>query len=113
VTDEYKSWISYVAEHLDEVETEASGNAELAEFTVCRLKTEPLILSDNLVEPCCKCFRLVQLRPNAPKRPKRICDECIKPIIAAGRKKGEEVRMVITENTRDDVARFLRKKRFS
>jgi hypothetical protein len=52
------------------------ATAEAADFVVCARRSDPPILADNVFDTCAACGAEVQLRPTAPKRPKRICLEC-------------------------------------
>lgn len=47
------------------------------DFVVCVLADLGLMLPDNVYDFCCKCDRKVQLRPDVPRGPKRICYDCI------------------------------------
>lgn len=85
------------------------GDAEQVDVVVCRLVTDPLIEPDNLVGNCMKCFRMVQFRPYAPKKPPRLCDECAVPEMSK-RAAENDLKMVVTERTLDDIAKFLVKK---
>lgn len=105
---EYDRLVEFMADKFDEIEVE-KGDGEHADFVLCRLATTPLIEPDNLVATCSKCFRMVQFRPHAPKKPPRICDECAAPEMAARAKKGE-LEMIITENTAKDLLSILAKK---
>jgi len=109
MNDDYKSWVSFLAESHEKLEIAKPGDGEEFEFVICRLVTVPLLMPDNLVATCSKCFRLVQFRPHAPKKPRRMCDECARPEIEE-RRKTEDVKFMITENTATDLARFFRKK---
>jgi hypothetical protein len=51
--------------------------AEKAAYVVCILWSSDHYFLDNIMDTCCRCFRAVQLRPHAPKKPKRICMECV------------------------------------
>jgi hypothetical protein len=111
MSDEYKSWVSYLAESHEKLEVAKVGDGEDFDVVVCRLAPHgvPLLFPDNLVEPCSKCFRTVQFRPHAPKKPRRVCDECIRPEIEE-RRKTEDVKFMVTENTARDLALFFRTK---
>jgi hypothetical protein len=50
--------------------------AEKMEYIICLRETFPLMLSDNIIDICVFCGARVQVRPNAPKFPKRCCNEC-------------------------------------
>lgn len=109
MSDEYKSWVSYLAGSNEKLEVAKPGDGEDVDVVVCRLITDPLMFPDNLVAPCSKCFRLVQFRPHAPKKPQRICDECIRPELEE-RRKTDEVKFMITKNTAIDLALYFHKK---
>lgn len=108
---EYDDWIKYLSEHPDEIEIVDENFGEQAAIVVCRLATSPLMMPDNLVATCTKCFRMVQFRPHAPKTPPKVCDECASKEIAVARKAGDTVNHIITDNTALDVAYYARKKR--
>ena len=74
-------------------------NAEDADVLICCLITNPLILPDNLVGHCSTCYRRIQFRPNVPKTPRKVCEECA-PVITADDK------YIVTEKTTDDLAEF-------
>lgn len=105
----YDKMVQFAADNFDQIEVEV-GDGEHADFVLCRLATDPLIMPDNLVSNCSKCFRLVQFRPHSPKTPPRICDECAAPEMAKRAKAGE-LEMIMTEKTAMDVAWLLAKKR--
>lgn len=105
--EDYERWVKYLADAAVDVEVVGQGEGEECDVVVCRLKTEPLLLPDNVVAPCAKCFRLVQFRPHAPKRPAKWCDECTAKQIA---KDGGDHQVTITEKTAADVAEYYRKR---
>lgn len=110
MSDEYKSWVTFLAEAHEKLEVDHSGDGgEHADVLVCRLITVPLLMPDNVTGLCSKCFRMVQFRPHAPKKPRRVCDECVRPEIEE-RRKADGVKFMITENTAIDIALFFRKK---
>ena len=110
MSDEYKSWVNYLAEVHEKLEVDHSGHdGEEADVLVCRLISDPLLFPDNLVASCSACFRMVQFRPHAPRKPRRICDECVRPEIEE-RRKTEGVKFMVTENTARDIALFFHKK---
>jgi hypothetical protein len=83
--------------------------AEMADAVVCMRLTQPLLLPDNLIDLCSKCGEAIQHRPHVPKRPPKICNQCIIPIANAHAKKDDLVTMV-TPKTAAEVAAYLRKK---
>jgi hypothetical protein len=85
-------------------------DAEDAAVVVCRRLTQPLLMPDNLIDLCSKCKEAIQHRPDAPKRPAKICDDCALPILEAEYAKGELVTK-ITPKTAIEFAEFLAKKR--
>lgn len=105
----YDKFVEFMAERLGQVEIEDS-DGEHADIVVCRLVTSPLLEPDNLVANCMKCFRMVQFRPYAPKKPPRLCDECAAPEMAK-RAKNDELTMFITPRTASDVLAAIVKKR--
>ena len=88
---------------------EDPDDAETADAIVCRRLTQPLLMSDNLIDLCSKCGEAIQHRPHVPKRPPKICDECARPIIEAKAAKGELVTL-LTPKTADELADFFEKK---
>lgn len=54
---------------------------ENADYMICCLETEdPKAFNDNIRTKCCECKRTIIHRPEAPKRPKKICLPCVKLI---------------------------------
>lgn len=103
---DYDYWVKHFASNLDSVEV--ADNAEQADVVICRLVTNPLLMSDNLVDKCSTCARMVQFRPHAPKEPRKLCDECgAKEIV----KQDGDVSYMVTQNTMNDIARFVRMKK--
>lgn len=112
--DVYKSWIEYLAAQDEEISiVEPDTEPDNIDVIVCRLAPGgvKLMMPDNLLGHCSKCFRMVQFRPHAPKLPRRICDECIRSEIDQRRKEGEEVKFSITPNTALDLAVIYAKKK--
>lgn len=113
----YRDWVEHIARGTDKLEVAKPGDGERCDVLVCRLAPQgaPLLLPDNLVTSCSKCFRMVQFRPHAPKRPRRICDECIHAEIAAHREADvdNDITFMITEHTAADVAAYFKKKGLS
>lgn len=105
---EYDRLVEFLSGRLDQIEVE-DGDGERADFVLCRLATSPLIMPDNLVANCSKCFRLVQFRPHSPKKPPRICDECAAPEMEKRAKKGD-LEMIVTPKTASDVLALVIKK---
>lgn len=113
---EYMSWVEFMAkvDGKHDVEVVKPARAALADVVVCRLAPsgEKLLMPDNLLGHCPKCFRMIQFRPDVPKLVPRICDECMRPEIAK-RAQTEEVTFYITENTARDLEDFKRRKKLS
>ena len=65
-----------------------SDDIEDAEHIVCLRVTSPLLMPDNVVEVCRKCFKAIQCRPNLPKGIKKICLACACPDMEAATAKG-------------------------
>lgn len=108
----YQRWLNIFAHGTETLELAGPGDAsEGANIVVCRLVTTPLLLPDNLVGPCSKCFRMLQFRPHVPKTPPRMCDECAEVEIEKQRAAGEEVSFMVTQNTLDDIAAMVPKKK--
>lgn len=51
--------------------------AEACNWLVCSRLTSPLLMPDNLIDVCAVCGELVQHRPHAPVRPKKVCGDCV------------------------------------
>ena len=51
-------------------------DAEIADMVVCRRLTDPLLEPDNHVGFCTRCRSGIQHRPDAPKFPPKVCDDC-------------------------------------
>ena len=106
----YSEWVEFLAKHPDKVDVVEDGDAaEIADVVICRLVTSPLMMPDNLVGHCSKCFRMVQFRPYAPKTPMRVCDECAGQMFKK-EMKDKDFKSFITPNTMRDVQDYLRKK---
>jgi len=85
-------------------------DGEDCDYVVCIRATNPLALPDNLVSTCCKCGCTIQYRPHAPKTPAKICWECAIPEMDDSF--GEnDLRVMITPKTAEEVAAYLQKKR--
>lgn len=59
--------------------------AEDSDFVVCVLASEPTPFIDNLTGVCVDCGQAVQFRPHAPKRPPKICLQCMLDRVQGGR----------------------------
>lgn len=83
------------------------------DFIVCAPAPDnmPLILPGNVMDWCVKCGCKVQHRPNLPPGPKHICSPCALPDVQEQLAKGEEVTMLITPKTVEEVNEYLRKQR--
>jgi hypothetical protein len=88
---------------------DSDDEAEAADGLVCMRLTSPLLMPDNLIDLCSRCGEAIQLRPDAPKRPPKICAVCAGPIVEAEAAKGELVTM-ITPTAAAEVAAIIRKK---
>lgn len=75
------------------------------------LDNEPLLLPDNVMDWCAKCGCKVQLRPQVPPGPERICFPCAVPELKKQMAKGEDVTLMITPKTVQEVKAYLRKQR--
>jgi hypothetical protein len=51
--------------------------AEKADFVVCMPWGTPSPFDDNLKGTCCECGITVMYRWHAPRKPKKICLECV------------------------------------
>lgn len=111
MTKAYDDWMKYLYDHRDEVKVVDENFGEDASMVVCRLVSEPLLMKDNLLGTCTKCFRMVQFRPHAPKTPPKMCDKCASKQIAASREAGDTITHIVTDNTALDLAYYAKKKR--
>jgi hypothetical protein len=82
-------------------------DAECADVVVCRRLTQPLLMPDNHIDICSKCGEAIQHRPHVPKRPPKVCDLCA---VAIMEKEKDELVVMITPKTAEEVAEWLRKK---
>lgn len=115
MSNPYEGWLSYLISAKEQLEVVDSSGRVDASVVVCRLapQGERLILPDNLVGHCSKCFRLIQYRPHVPSEPVKMCDECIMPEIERQKKAGEDVKFMITKNTARDLVDFAKRKKLS
>ena len=77
-----------------------SDEAERADAVVCIRLTSPLMMPDNVIDLCSRCGEAIQHRPSAPKRPPKVCDVCIGPLIDASAAKGEDFRSIFSRRAR-------------
>lgn len=66
-----------ITDLLSKIKVVSDDEAEACAYVVCVLATAQTPFDDNELGTCCKCQRAVQFRPHAPKKPPRICMECI------------------------------------
>jgi hypothetical protein len=59
------------------IEVVSDEDAEKVDYLVCIPLGVPSLFTDNLKGVCCKCGVDVQYRWHAPRKPKRICIDCI------------------------------------
>lgn len=85
------------------------GDGQDADFIVCSLLSDPLILPDNIISTCCKCWKLIQHRPHVPKHLRTVCMGCMIPDLNKEAAKGD-LQVVITPETAKDLAVYFRKK---
>lgn len=76
------------------------------DYCVCAPAKEgkPLIFPDNIMDFCVVCGCKVQLRPNVPPGPKRICYGCAK-----AQMKDEDVTVMITPKTVAEIKEWIKK----
>jgi hypothetical protein len=86
------------------------SEAEAADVVVCIELTQPLAFPDNIIDICSKCGRPIQYRPNAPKRPPKVCLPCVQPKLNRLAKKGELQVMITRKTEREVKAHIARKK---
>lgn len=85
------------------------SDGEEAEYLICVRLTQPLTLPDNLIDLCCKCGEAIQHRPHVPKRPKKVCMDCMMPDVERQARSGE-LQAQMTPESAAEFAEFLRKK---
>lgn len=88
----------------------SQDEAEECEYVVCVPATDPLHFPDNVVATCCQCSVAIQHRPHIPKTPKLICLECVLPEYQEAKERGEDIGILVTPQTRDEVMAHLSKK---
>jgi hypothetical protein len=67
---------------------------EHVQFVVCRrISGRFLTLQGSEREICSKCEHPIWVKANSPKKPARICDECMADLVVAAEKSGDEVEM--------------------
>ena len=102
--DPLESNLQLLADNIDSIEI--ADDPEEADILVCSLVTKPLMLPDNLVAHCSKCFRLVQHRPHIPRMPQKLCTDCATKAIT----KDVDARLFITQQSLDEIVSEIRKK---
>src|SRR6266705_700247 len=93
----------------NEVVISSVEEAEDCEYVVCLPISSPLKCPDNLISNCCKCDCLIQHRPNVPRRPPKICWPCVEPDLDREAEKNN-LGIMITQKTADEVLEYIRKK---
>jgi hypothetical protein len=83
--------------------------AEIADAMICIAITDPLIFPDNEIASCADCGKLLQHRPNAPKKPKKVCISCISPLLEEEAKNGNLTTM-FTQKTLSEVIDYVNRK---
>lgn len=63
----------------------SDAEAEAASYVVCLRLGSPTRFRDNEVGACSHCGTAVIFRPHMPKKPPRICIECVKDLARGGR----------------------------
>jgi hypothetical protein len=53
------------------------AEAETFDATVCMPWSDPPILPDNVRGSCAHCGIALQFRPDAPRRPIKVCPKCV------------------------------------
>lgn len=69
---------------LEQVQIVSDDEAEQSDFVVCVPADWPTPFSDNLTTTCHDCGCAVVHRPYAPKRPPKICLNCVTARINGG-----------------------------
>ena len=64
-------------EFMKKVKVVSDAEAEEVDFVVCMPADTPSPFTDNLTGFCCECGIKVIYRWHAPRKPKRICMECM------------------------------------
>ncbi len=54
------------------------SDLETAAFIACPRVTAPLIQADHTTGPCADCGDLLQWRPSLPKKPRKVCTDCLR-----------------------------------
>ncbi len=54
------------------------SDLETAAFIACARVTAPLIQADHTTGPCADCGDLLQWRSSLPKRPRKVCTDCLR-----------------------------------
>ena len=68
-------------------------------------------MPDNLTGTCSKCGCGVQYRPTSPKKPPKLCWNCMVIEAAKAREDGDDNAYMITPKTFEEVAEYLAKKK--
>lgn len=88
---------------------EINDNTDEAGIFVGVRLTNPMYLPDNVVEPCSRCFHMVQHRPDVAKHLKIICWECAGPEIIE-LFENDELNVRVTSHHRAEFLTYLKKK---
>jgi hypothetical protein len=59
----------------------STEQAEQCDIMICREWTMPLLLPDNQCGQCAVCGHFVQHRPDAPRKPMKVCMGCAPAVI--------------------------------
>ncbi len=63
----------------------SEAEAEECDAVVCVLKSQPSIFADDVFAPCAHCGVELRHRPHAPKRPPKLCFDCVLDASRGGR----------------------------
>lgn len=88
------------------------GDGENATYVVCVPASTPAHFDDDVIAECCECGQKVRHRPHVPKKPKRICTDCISQQFGslANLVNNPDAKVLASEKTIEEVAMISRKK---
>lgn len=61
----------------------STEEAEVCDYCVCMPWSNPPIAPDNRREKCCACERPIQVHRTSPRKPAKICFECMLDVVKA------------------------------
>ena len=63
------------------LEMVSDAQAEGCDFMVCVRADQPTPFHDNFTGLCCRCGVKIQYRWHAPRKPKRVCVDCVVSVV--------------------------------